>query len=81
MAEYAAEREVHSWDAMDMDGFALRWGSDHIQPSLEACGQACKEYKPVPPYHQPCNIFVYCPLEMCFAPAKLPEGSRRGWCW
>lgn len=21
------------------------------------------------------------PAQMCFAPAQLPKGSRRGWCW
>jgi len=36
---------------------------------------------PEQPYYMPCNVFVFCPLEMCFAPAQLPKGSRQGWCW
>ena len=131
-AEFAAEREIVSFDHMDMDGYALRWGSDKDMKSasLQECGKKCREYKPVapckiaqcdardPPYimwawatsplpsaswrslsfvfsprllrllrsacradFMPCNVFVFCPLEMCFAPAQLPPGSRLGWCW
>ena len=81
LAEARAERDVRTFDAMDMDGYALRWGSDHIRPSLHDCGRACLEFVPVPPYHMPCNIFVYCPKDHCFAPAQLPPGNRSGWCW
>ena len=28
-----------SFDHMDMDGYALRWGSDHIASSLADCGR------------------------------------------
>ena len=82
-AEFAAEREIVSFDHMDMDGYALRWGSDKDMrsASLEDCGNKCKQYKPMPPYYMPCNVFVFCPLDMCFAPAQLPPGSRLGWCW
>ena len=66
---------------MDLDGYALRWGSDNKATSLEHCGQLCMEYAPAAPYFMPCNVFVFCPLEMCFAPAQLPKGSRKGWCW
>lgn len=82
-AEYAAEREVHTFDHMDMDGYALRWGNapEVISKSIEECGRKCKDFKPEKPYFMPCNVFVYCPLELCFAPAQLPPGSRLGWCW
>jgi len=80
-AEFASEREVVSFDHMDMDGYALRWGSDHIALSLADCGRRCLELMPEQPYYMPCNVFVFCPLEMCFAPAQLPKGSRQGWCW
>ena len=66
---------------MDLDGYALRWGSDNKAASLEDCGRKCKEHVPVQPYYMPCNVFVYCPLEMCYAPAQLPKGPRLGWCW
>ena len=81
LAEYRAEREYLTFDAMDMDGFALKWGSDHKTSSLKECGQACLGFVPQPPFHQPCNIFVYCPKDLCFAPAQLPPGNRSGWCW
>ena len=81
-AEFAVERELHFFDHMDMDGYALRWGSDNIASSFEDCGKRCMNYKPEKGlYYMPCNIFVYCPLELCFAPAQLPKGSRLGWCW
>ena len=81
-AEFAAEREMHSFDHMDIDGYALRWGSDNKASSLEDCGRRCLEFAPKKDqYYMPCNVFVYCPLEMCFAPAALPPGSRMGWCW
>ena len=81
LAEAAADRELRTFDHMDMDGYALKWGSDNKASSLEECGRTCLEWKPLPPYHMPCNVFVYCPLDMCFAPAQLPAGSRLGWCW
>ena len=80
-AEAAAERELHTFDHMDMDGYALRWGSDNKAESLQDCGRRCMDFKPEAPYFMPCNVFVFCPLEMCFAPAQLPKGSRLGWCW
>ncbi len=81
LAEAAAEREIRTFEHMDLDGFALKWGSDNKADSLADCGQRCLEWKPLPPYHMPCNVFVFCGMEMCFAPAQLPPGSRKGWCW
>ena len=80
-AEAAAEREVFSYPKMDFDGYALVWGDKHRTRSLEACGQKCLEWKPQPPAMYACNIFVYCPLEKCYAPAALPPGSMTGQCW
>ena len=60
---------------------ALVWGDKHRATTLEACGQKCIEWKPQPPAYQPCNIFVFCPLEKCYAPAALPPGSMTGQCW
>ena len=81
LAEAAATREFRTFDHMDMDGYALRWGSDHQAANLTDCGLRCMNFKPEKPYFMPCNVFVFCPLDMCFAPAQLPPGSRRGWCW
>jgi hypothetical protein len=52
-AEYAAEREIHTFDHMDMDGYALRWGNDAsvISSSLDECGRKCRDFKPEKPYY------------------------------
>ena len=81
LAEAAAPREAVTFEHMDMDGYALRWGSDNKAANLTDCAERCMQFVPTPPYHMPCNVFVFCPLDMCFAPAQLPPGSRRGWCW
>jgi hypothetical protein len=36
---------------------------------------------PRPPSNYACNVFVYCPLDKCYAPAALPPGSMKGQCW
>lgn len=81
LVEAHAAREVHFFDAMDFDGYALAWGDGHRTSSLEACGQRCFEWTPRKPSNFPCNVFVYCPLPKCFAPAALPPGSMTGQCW
>lgn len=80
-AEAEAEREVHSYEKMDFDGYALQWGDKHRARTLQECGQKCLEWKPQPPSMYACNIFVFCPLEKCYAPAALPPGSMTGQCW
>jgi len=39
------------------------------------------DYRRRPPAYYACNVFVYCPLEKCYAPAALPPGSMMGQCW
>mmetsp|Transcript_7175 Transcript_7175/g.15868 ORF Transcript_7175/g.15868 Transcript_7175/m.15868 type:complete len:338 (-) Transcript_7175:76-1089(-) len=79
--EWKSERVVLSFDHMDFDGYALLWGNVNKAPSLQECGERCLKWKPVGPSNYPCNIFVYCPLEKCYAPAQLPPGSMAGQCW
>ena len=81
LAEFAAEREVHTYEKMDFDGYAVVWGDKHRARSLEECGQKCAAWKPQPPSNFPCNVFVFCPLPKCYAPAALPPGSMTGQCW
>lgn len=81
IAEAQAEREVHAFEKMDLDGYALVWGDKHRATSVEECGQKCLNWKPQPPANFACNIFVFCPLPKCFAPAALPPGSMTGQCW
>ena len=72
---------MHAFDKMDFDGYALMWGDKHRARSLEECGQKCAAWKPVPPSNFACNVFVFCPLQKCYAPAALPPGSMTGQCW
>ena len=81
LAEYKAEREVHHWDKLDFDGYAVLWGDKHRTATIEECGRKCLEFKPAPPHNFPCNIFVFCPTPKCYAPAALPPGSMTGQCW
>ena len=81
MQEAQAEREVHAFEAMDFDGYALQWGDKHRTSTLEECGQRCKAWKPQPPANFACNVFVFCPTPKCYAPAALPPGSMTGQCW
>mmetsp|Transcript_68248 Transcript_68248/g.204495 ORF Transcript_68248/g.204495 Transcript_68248/m.204495 type:complete len:355 (-) Transcript_68248:209-1273(-) len=60
---------------------ALVWGDKHRTRTLEECGARCIAWKPQPPSHFVCNVFVFCPLEKCYAPAALPPGSMTGQCW
>ena len=57
------------------------WGDNHRTKTLEECGQKCLEWRPKPPSMYACNIFVFCPLEKCYAPAALPPGAMTGQCW
>ena len=57
------------------------WGDNHRTKTLEECGQKCLEWKPKPPSMYACNIFVFCALEKCYAPAALPPGAMTGQCW
>ncbi len=66
---------------MDFDGYALVWGDKHRTRSLEECGQRCLDWKPQRPSMYACNVFVFCPLPKCYAPAALPPGSMTGQCW
>ena len=81
LAEFRAERVVHTFDAMDFDGYAVMWGDKHRTRTLEECGRKCVEFVPQPPANFPCNVFVFCPLSKCYAPAALPPGSMTGQCW
>ena len=81
LMEYRQEREVVPFEKMDFDGYALLWGDKHRTSTLEECGKRCLEWKPQPPAHFACNVFVFCPLNKCFAPAALPPGSMTGQCW
>lgn len=81
LAEFEAAREVRSFEHLDLDGYALRWGSGHHTATLEECAQACKAWKPVAPAWFVCNVYVFCPKPKCFAPAALPPGDMTGQCW
>ncbi len=81
LAEFNAEREVHTFSRIDFDGYAVMWGDKHRARSLDECGRRCAEWKPRPPSNFACNVFVFCPLEKCYAPAALPPGSMTGQCW
>ena len=61
--------------------YAIVWGDNHRTKTLEECGQKCLEWKPKPPSMYACNIFVFCALEKCYAPAALPPGAMTGQCW
>lgn len=61
--------------------YALLWGDKHRTSTLEACGKRCMDWSPKPPANFACNVFVFCPLTKCFAPAALPPGSMTGQCW
>jgi len=80
-AESASEREAHSFEKIDFDGYAIVWGDNHRTKTVEECAQRCLEWKPQPPSMYACNIFVFCPLEKCYAPAALPPGPMTGQCW
>ena len=71
--------QCHKRDNTDYDGYAVKWGGQNIQPSWEACCQSCRDYQPVPPNLYPCNIWVYCDHDVCFAPAA--GEFTRGQCW
>ena len=81
LEEAKAEREVHSFEKMDFDGYALMWGDKHRTSTIDECGKKCLEWKPQPPSNFVCNIFVFCPTPKCYAPAALPPGSMTGQCW
>ena len=61
--------------------YAIVWGDNHRTKTIEECAQRCLEWKPQPPSMYACNIFVFCPLEKCYAPAALPPGPMTGQCW
>ena len=61
--------------------YAIVWGDNHRTKTVEECAQRCLEWKPQPPSMYACNIFVFCPLEKCYAPAALPPGPMTGQCW
>ena len=61
--------------------YAIVWGDKHRTATLQECGQKCLEWQPQPPSMYACNIFVFCPLEKCYAPAALPPGAMTGQCW
>ena len=61
--------------------YAIVWGDNHRTKTIEECAQRCLEWKPQPPSMYACNIFVFCPLEKCYAPAALPPGTMTGQCW
>ena len=79
--EATLPRDIHTFDKMDFDGYAVVWGDKHRARTLEECGAKCLAWKPLPPAHYACNVFVYCPLDKCYAPAALPPGSMTGQCW
>lgn len=68
-------------DRRSPEQYALLWGDKHRTSTLEECGKRCLEWKPKPPANYACNIFVFCPLPKCYAPAALPPGSMTGQCW
>ena len=61
--------------------YAIVWGDNHRTKTIEECAQRCLEWRPQPPSMYACNIFVFCPLEKCYAPAALPPGPMTGQCW
>ena len=50
-AEAARARAARSFPHLDLDGYALKWGSEHRTATVEECGQRCLELKPAPPAH------------------------------
>ena len=78
LAEAQAERVVHAYPNMDFDGYALVWGDRHRTRTLDECGERCLNWKPQKPSLFACNVFVFCPLPKCYAPAALPPGSMTG---
>jgi hypothetical protein len=80
-AEFEAAREVHWFEKMDFDGYAVVWGDKNRARTVGECGKKCLEWKPLPPSNFPCNVFVFCPTPKCYAPAQLPPGSMTGQCW
>ena len=59
-------------------GYALVWGDRHRTRTLDECGERCLNWKPQKPSLFACNVFVFCPLPKCYAPAALPPGSMTG---
>ena len=76
-----SDRVAIWYDQMDFDGYAVMWGDKHRKATADECGAACVAWKPLPPANYACNIFVFCPLDKCYAPAALPPGSMAGQCW
>ena len=56
LAEASAAREVHTFDMMDFDGYALMWGDKHRTQTVDECGKKCLEWKPLPPSNFACNV-------------------------
>ena len=75
----AKSLQCNAMEATDYDGYALKWGSAHRQPDAAACCNACRNYEPVPPHYWPCNIWVFCPEETCFAPAAGTFDKHQCW--
>jgi len=74
------DKECHSFENTDFDGYAVTWGSQNIQTNAEACCKSCKDFVPVAPSYYPCNIWVWCGKENgCFAPAA--GEFKYGQCW
>jgi hypothetical protein len=71
--------QCNKMENTDYDGFAVKWGGQNIQPSWDACCQSCHDYVPNPPDFYPCNIWVFCAHDECFAPAA--GEFKRGQCW
>jgi len=73
------EKMCHTFQNTDFDGYAVVWGSANFKTTPEECCQSCKEYVPQPPSYFPCNIWVWCGHEKCFAPAA--GVFEYGQCW
>ncbi|KAK3235809.1 hypothetical protein CYMTET_54011 [Cymbomonas tetramitiformis] len=51
--------DCHSMPNTELDGFVVRWGSDHLLSSAAACCEACRAHRPLSAA-RPCNIWVFC---------------------
>ncbi|KAK3281786.1 hypothetical protein CYMTET_10448 [Cymbomonas tetramitiformis] len=51
--------DCHSMPNAELDGFVVRWGSDHLRTSAADCCEACRTHRPASAA-RPCNVWVFC---------------------
>uniref|UniRef100_A0A7R9W011 Apple domain-containing protein n=1 Tax=Chlamydomonas euryale TaxID=1486919 RepID=A0A7R9W011_9CHLO len=74
---------AHVEDRADFDGLAVKWGIGNKKASVEDCAAECLAHVPgaIPgPFQNlPCNVFTWCPDEVCFEPDA--HTHTKGDCW